>query len=296
MPIYSSKDKIRDEVVRIVNESPPLSRRARAVYKRVKRAYLRLAALGKGIMPDAQGMQNVYHASIQRTGSRWIRKVFSDPRIQQYSGLWTYPQHEYEIRDHHDTFPKYTFVPGLYISYEQYLRIQKPDNYRTFYVIRDPRNVTISWYRAMKDTHKLVNESVSYYRQKLSNMSEKDGLKEAIKLYQVKISFMKDWFLQAKNNPNIFIVKFEDITEYPKSEFKKIFDRCHIDVPDNVLGDVINEKNKSRMRKRDKRRRSGAKSDYRKKTTDWKEIFDIEHLKEFEKINGKVASTMGYKS
>jgi hypothetical protein len=50
------------------------------------------------------------------------------------------------------------------------------------------------------------------------------------------------------------------------------------------------------MRKRDKRRRSGAKSDYRKKTTDWKEVFDIEHLKEFEKINGKVASIMGYKS
>jgi hypothetical protein len=242
MSASSLRERVRDEAVRLVDQHPALSRRARTVYKVVKRTYLQAAALGKRIASKGEATQNIYHASIQRTGSRWIRRVFSDPRIQQYSGLWTYPQHEYEIRDHHDYFPKYTFVPGLYISYEQYLRIKKPEKYKTFYVIRDPRDATISWYKSMRNTHKPVNESVDYYRKKFSKLGKKEGLIEAIKLYQVKISFMKDWYIQAKDAPNVFIVKFEDVTRNPKKEFQKIFKNCGIKIPKKILTEVVEDK------------------------------------------------------
>ena len=288
------QERIADAAVRLVDQNPALSHRARGAYKVAKRTYLQIAALEKYITSTRDTPQNVYHASIQRTGSRWIRSIFSDPRIKKYSGLRIYPQHEYEIKNYHDHFPVHTFVPSLYISYEQYLRIKKPNRYKTFYVIRDPRNVTLSWYKSMKETHKIVNESVKYYRRKFKKLGYKEGLVEAIKSYQVKISFMKDWFLMSKEDPNVFIVKFEDITRKPEKTFKNILKKCSIEVPKQVLKSVLKSKDKKKMRDKDERRRYNEKSDYRERKTDWKREFDRVHVEEFKKINGKVANIMGY--
>ena len=41
---------------------------------------------------------NIYHACIQKTGSQWIKAVFSDSRVQKYSGLVCYPQKRYEYK------------------------------------------------------------------------------------------------------------------------------------------------------------------------------------------------------
>ena len=220
--------------------------------------------------------------------------MFSDPRVQQHTGLWTYPQHEYEIGDHHDSFPKYTFVPGLYVSYEQYLRINKPKNYKTLYIIRDPRNATISWYRSMKKTHKLVNDSVRYFRKKFEKMDEKKGIMEAIKCYQVKISFMKEWYMQSQKDDNVEVVKFEDIIESPKKELNKVFRKLGFSIRKDIICEVAESNSKIKMRKRDKRRRSGEKTDYKKRKTDWRRDFEYEHKKEFERVNGKAAKIMGY--
>ncbi len=291
------KQRIADEAVRLVDKNPALSRKARTAYKAFKRNYVRAASIGKqAISGRGKSPQNIYHASIQRTGSRWIRSIFSDPRIQRHTGLWTYPQHEYEIAEQHRKFPKYTFVPGLYISYEQYIRIDKPKKHRTFYVTRDPKNAVLSWCKSMRSSHKLTNKSVAYYRKKLSKLNFDDALSSAIKLYSVKISFMKDWCMQARDNEKVMLVKFEDIIRDTLEEIKKILSHCGINIDKNVLKKVINERDKESMRERDKKRRGGGDSDYRNKRTSWKEEFSKDHLSLFREINGNASGIIGYKN
>jgi hypothetical protein len=220
--------------------------------------------------------------------------VFSDPRIQRHTGLWTYPQHEYEIGDHHNSFPKYTFVPGLYISYEQYLRIDKPKNYKTLYIIRNPKNIIVSWYKSMKETHKLVNDSVRYFRKRFKKMNKKEGIMEAIKYYQVKISFMKEWYMQSEIDNNVTVIRFEEMTKNPKKEFEKTLKNMETEVPKKTIHEVVESHKKSKMVKRDKRKRGDKITDYKKGKTDWRNHFDREHEKQFERVNGKAAKIMGY--
>jgi len=294
MSTPSLEEKIWDGAVKIVDQNPTLSRRARAAYKATKSTYLQAAALGRHLTGGGTKPTNIYHASIQRTGSRWIKSVFSDHRIQKYSGLWTFPQHRYEVTKFHSTFPKYTFVPGLYVNYEQYRNIKKPDIHRTFYIIRDPRDATLSWYKSMLKTHKLVNESVKIYRSKFSKMSREDGIKEAIKLFSVKISYMKDWKLNSVNDDSVKIFKFENLISKPKMGLKKIFDHCGIDIPAPVIEEVVDDYTKEDMRYRDKKRRNENNTDYTSESTKWRDSFTKNHLELFKYINGPVSKILGY--
>ena len=146
----------------------------------------------------------------------------------------------------------------------------------------------------MKKTHKLVNDSVRYFRNKFEKMDEKEGIMEAIKYYQVKISFMKEWYMQSKKNDNLKVVRFEDVVESPKKELNKVFRKLGVNIRKEVICEVAESNSKIKMRKRDKRRRGGKKNDYEKRKTDWRRDFEYEHKKEFERVNGKAAKIMGY--
>lgn len=287
--------QLEDVVAHFLDGRPRWTSVARTVHRTTKRNILRLLALGCSFTPeDTSTPTNVFHASIQRTGSRWIRTVFSDPRIRQYTGLRVYPQHEYEIGEFHRSFPRYTFVPGLYVNYEQYVRIDKPDDHRTFYVTRDPRNVVLSWYRSMKNTHRLVNDSVRFFRDRLSSLNKEDGIEEAIRLYQVKLSYMRDWVQQSESDSDVVVVKMEEMTEHPVKSFRRIFNHCRIDVPEDVLESVLDDYDKSGMRRRNDRRRKGESSDYREVSTDWRREFSERHRRIFREINGNLVELLEY--
>lgn len=289
----STVERLRDAGVRLIDKNPALSRQARHLYKVAKRTFLQARALGH-FAQRGTDVQNVYHASIQRTGSRWVRRVFSDPRVKRHSGLLVYPQHEYQLGDYHKSFPPSTFVPGLYISYEKYFRIKKPNTYRTIYVLRDPRNVTLSWYKSMRYTHKPVNDSVLYYRKILSDMGRRKAITKAIELYQNKISYMKDWFMNAKKDDEVLFVKFENMISNSLEVFSNIMNHCKINIPRKELKETLKYNDKARMRKKDKRRRVGEKSDYSKSGTNWRDEFEHEHIEKFKSVNGKVVDILNY--
>lgn len=287
-------ETLENRAARFLDGRPHLARTTRNAYRALRRNVLKVSAL-RGIFRDRNTRPvNVFHASIQRTGSRWIRTIFSDHRIRRHTGLLVYPHHEYEIGDFHYSFPKYTFVPGLYTSYEQYIRIEKPEFYRTFYVIRDPRNTVLSWYRSMKSTHRLVNESVQFFRDRLAPLDKEDGIEAAIRLYQVKLSYMRDWMEQSEYDPNVLVVKMEDLIEHPQESFGRIFDHCRLPVPSSELGTVLADFDKSGMRRRNRRRRKGTETDYREVSTNWRREFTDHHQKVFRKVNGNLVEVLGY--
>lgn len=241
---------------------------------------------------EKRSVDNIFHASVQKTGSQWIKAVLNDPRIRKKTGLIVYPQHRYEWDEFQKKFPRKTFVPGLYLSYQSYEEIVKPNNYKTIYVYRDPRDLIVSWYYSMKYSHGLMGK-VYKHRSNLEKLNDEDGISYCIKHFQLKLSFMKDWFLNCKDE-NVIFVKFEDLTANPVNEFSAIFERCNIEITESELKRVLGNYTKEKMRERNKKN-GGKVSHYRKGGKSWEELFTEKHHSLFKRVNGDIVNLLGYK-
>jgi hypothetical protein len=261
--------------------------------KRAVRAGLFAREWASELTSGVKCTQNIYHACIQKTGSQWVKAIFSDPEIVKKSGLKTHPQFRYEVGEFRKKFPKYTFVPGLYVPYQLYKEINKPRKYKTLYVVRDPRDIVVSWYYSMKYTHADVGR-VKEHRRKLKKLDEKKGIEYCIRHLQWKFSFIRTWW-NNKSNPDIYVVKFEDLTKNPIDEWSRVFDHCCIEVNKKELKKILNRYTKEKMRKRDLKGKNRSISHYRKNKKTWKEISDKRHNDIFHEINGNILNVLGYK-
>lgn len=241
---------------------------------------------------------NIYHAAVQKTGSQWIKTVFDDRRIRRYTGLDTYPGHRYEWDEFHKRFPKYHFVPGLFISYGQYEEIRKPTRYKTFYVIRDPRNIVVSWYFSALETHRLMGK-VPKYRRVLIELSFDAGIEYAMKVLAYKFAFMRSWIYNS-DDPKVLIIRFEDLVNDPVKNLDKVFRHCDVEIPQKMLSEVVADYIKQGMRERDERRNllmkrsTSDKSHYRRSSGDWQDVFTQHHIQLFNRINGDLVRLLGY--
>lgn len=263
------------------------------IKKEIKRQILNARGAGKVKFGGDEKVKNVYHACIQKTGSQWIKSVFGDTDVVKNTGLRVHPQFRYEIGEFKKSFPKYTFVPGLYIPYELYREIKKPDKHKTIYVIRDPREVVVSWYYSMRYTHSLMG-TVRYHRRKLKQLGESEGIEYCIKHLQWKFSFVRSWW-QGCEDSRVLTVRFENLTRNPIQEWKKIFEHCGIKIDKSKLKAVLDRYTKEKMRKKDmKKRKEKSRSHYRKDKKSWDELFKSRHIEIFRKINGDIVDRLGY--
>lgn len=245
-------------------------------------------------------LDNLYLATIQKAGSQWLKAVFSDPRIKVYTGLTEYPQHHYDGHEFHVTFPRYTFIPGFYIAYSQYkLFLKKPENYRTLFIARDPRNIVVSWYNSTLTTHAEIPE-VKVQREQLKQMTQEEGIAHGIKILANKFAELRTWYELAEDeDPNVMFIRFEDITKEPFSYFQRIFKFFGIAIPDEELKAILEDYSKENMRKRDLERRAqkedmSNQSHYRKKGSNHKQVFTEEHYKLFYGVTGDLVDVLGY--
>lgn len=204
-----------------------------------------------------------------------------------------YPQHRYEWDEFQKRFPRYCFVQGLYISYDLYEEIEKPERYKTIYVMRDPRDIVVSWYHSMLRSHPLMGKVVKY-RKVLQDLNKEDGIAYCIKELALKFAGMRTW-IHNKHDPQVLIIKFEDLVLQPFEEFKKIFTHCELNIPDHLLLQVLESYSRESMRQWDlARRNQQSDSHYRKEKSSFRKEFSENHLKLFYEINGNLVETLGY--
>ena len=165
---------------------------------------------------------NVYHCCIGRTGSQWLRRLFSDFRIYRLSGLRTYTyQHTWPGRidprlltertfDH--PFPAQRIVTPLYFSFDNFRDLPKPDRYRACFVYRNPRDIVVSGYFLRRNTDTLGNTAED--RAYLQRATEEEGLLYIIDRAERRGVFeaFRSWSDAGSADENVKLFRFEDLT------------------------------------------------------------------------------------
>lgn len=241
----------------------------------------------------SRGIQNLYLITMQKSGSQWLKLLINDKIIRQKTGLMMYPQKRYEWGEFMNKFPRRTFIPGLYMSIGLYEEIHQHPKSKTICVVRDPRNIVVSWYYSMLETHSLTGK-VPKYRRILGDLSKSDGLHYCIEELGVKFAEMRSW-LPLRNEQNVFFVKFEDITRSPGEFVNTLSNFLNCELSKGEQDILIQRYSKSEMRKRDVQKRTqDEKSHYRIRSSHYKDHFTAEHHSHFTSVNGNLLQALGY--
>jgi hypothetical protein len=236
---------------------------------------------------------NIYHCAVRKTASQWIKALFSDPIVYRYSGLLPYDPRPYKWR-YPQPFPPDRVVSSLFISHERFMGIPKPDRYRAFFVLRDPRDVVVSSYFSTRNSHTPMGD-VPRVRTVLQEKPFKEGLLYVISHLAEKGTFkaLRSW-ATAPSAEAVRLVRYEDLTgEGQTEEVDRLMRHCGIFLPSSELAVLLSRYSFSRMRS--DREGAGSTSHYRKgKSGDWRNHFDDDVYEAFAAATGDLVEVLGY--
>lgn len=113
----------------------------------------------------------------------------------------------------------YQFLISQNTSYQHVKKIARP--YKAFHVIRDPRDIVVSAYFSYKKTHAIRDWSqLRNLRDKLRAINMEEGLLEIMKFNATFFKYMSNWNF---NDPNIYEIKFEGLTQQPALKLTEMF-------------------------------------------------------------------------
>jgi hypothetical protein len=247
---------------------------------------------------------NVYHCCVPKTGSQWIRKILSDPQVCRYSGLTPY-HYQSKLPGKRDSrplkdrvfvepFPTRTIISPLYISFEKFTLLPKPQVYRVFFVQRDPRDILISWYFSMKHSHPILG-NIPQLRQTLNAASFQEGILYAMEHLHRSGHFeaLASWIDAPKSDPNAAVFRFEDLIGPTSPDvFTALFKHCGISIPRDVLNTILAKHSFQALSGREQGDEK-PEAHYRKGISgDWKNYLNDDLLKRFEDLTGDLIARL----
>lgn len=248
---------------------------------------------------------NVFHCCVHKTGSQWLRTLFGDLATYRYSGLMAHTYTDWlkdgvdgrslDVRTFDRPFPANTIVSPLYVTYENYTDIPKLGPAAAFFVTRDPRNLVVSWYYSTKISHVPMGP-IPKMRADLNALSTEDGL-----IYSIDhlVSFgqfgaMRSWASAARRDPEVLVLRYEDIRKSDPAVFTRLFEALDIRIPRDELLDLLQsysfEKQSGRKSGEENPRsalRSGGASSWTRHFTD--KVLDY-----YQQAAGDLAEHLGY--
>ncbi len=249
---------------------------------------------------------NIYHCSVYRTASQWMKRLLSDRRVCQFSGL-LYEFQYYRIFGTSDCsdqtiakeFPfTQPFAPNkfvsVYASYESYLRIPKPENYRTFYIVRDPRDITISHYFASR--RDAARNPQSEFSKRMANLDT--GIPLMIDTLEQMALFaaMRSWANVANTDTHVLVLRFEDLIGPNQFQFfQRLLAHCDIAMPNEMLKVFLADHSFESMSGGRKPGQEDANAHYRKGIAgDWQNHLTGQRLAYFRATTGDLVTRLGY--
>jgi len=251
-------------------------------------ASVRGAALRRSAEPPPWAQ--IFAASSPKAGSQWIKALLDHPVVRSHSGLMTLPQLDY--RGRRRRLPYASFVPGMYVSYDDYSALDKPWPYRTVYIFRDPRDLVVSGYFSAVETHREM-PGYEHLRDEMRSLPVGDGMMRAIELMTPRLQEMASWV--GVDDPAVVALRLEEIGADHAGHVRRILDHCGFALTDAELEQVIRETSRDSLQAKDLAGRDpGAESHYRRDRRSHRELFEPRHEKALEEAVPGLAARLGY--
>jgi hypothetical protein len=241
---------------------------------------------------------NIYYCCSQRTASQWFKAVFYDRTFYKYTRLEVLPFKQLGNPNDftfNEPFPKHTMVTHLYIGYPSYLSIPKPETYKTFFVLRDPRDIVVSWYFSTKNSHAPMGE-ILQRRKELDSLSLSEGLKYTIDiLNKGTFESQKSWLQGAEDKQNMKIFRYEDLADDHRSFLSHLFNYLDIALPEKEFSALCERHKYESYSKGRSHGSEDINAHYRKGIAgDWKNYFDNSTIAYFKEVTKDLLEVLGY--
>jgi hypothetical protein len=267
---------------------------------------------------------NIYHCCTQKTASQWFRQVFADPVFYRYSGLAMVP---YEViglrlaRTHEQRvsfsvrwampwveegrqldaaasehilrrgFPPGAVATHLYVDFETYSEIPKRGAFRTFFVLRDPRDIVVSWYYSACYSHEYISV-IPELRAALIGLEPQEGFRRVIDSLEAWGSFdaQRSWVRSGEK-----ILRYEELARDELEFTRNLLDFLDVRIPDSEVRALCERHSFQRMSGGREPGAEDVRSHWRKGISgDWKTRFDDETLAYFRRVPGSLTHELGY--
>lgn len=242
--------------------------------------------------------ENIYHCCSQKTASQWFKAVFYDLTFYKYTRLNVLPfsqlgnPNEFTFNE---PFAKNAIVTHLFIGYSSYLSIPKPEKYKTFFVLRDPRDIVVSWYFSTKNSHAPIGK-LSERRKELQNLSLSEGLKYTIDILE-KGTFesQRAWMQASKEQQDIKIFRYEDLAHSHQSFLIQLFDYLDIVIPNKEFTALCERHKYESYSKGRNQGSENINAHYRKGIAgDWENYFDHSTTVYFKEVAKDLLEVLEY--
>ncbi len=91
--------------------------------------------------------------------------------------------------------------------------------YRSFHVIRDPRDILVSSYFSDRYSHPVYRQEFADFRDQLNNVEFEDGLRLELDRRTAEFEALAGW---DYHNPNVYETRYEVLTVKPAEEFSRL--------------------------------------------------------------------------
>ena len=191
----------------------------------------------------------VFHVTVFKTASQWMRVVLSDPRVYRRSGLQPYVLggHGKLAADpaEHAVGPR-SLVLSVYANRETFDRIPKPDRWRVLLVARDPMDLLVSWHFSNRYTHP-ENPAIVRRREIMAGMSEPEALNHTIGEFGQINDLLLPWLIEV--DPRVRLYRYEDLTGPDAAQtWASLMTDAGIDVSGSALDSLLHNYRQENLR------------------------------------------------